>query len=191
MKWAWGLSLFAHLALLLALLLAGSNSNQKLESPSEHSSVSVTVRPFAEKAISPSQKTPGTKTQQDTRPDGLGEAKASRPPTPGPPSEPSRAAALPQIELLVIQERIAKNLTYPSALQRQKIEGSLFVQIEVSPIGALVQLQISESSGNPVLDRLALRAVEKSAPFPEAAQNKTGNLVLRLPVSFKINKKSE
>jgi TonB family protein len=43
--------------------------------------------------------------------------------------------------------------------------GSLVVQVEIGPDGALLAARVTESSGKPSLDELALRIVHESAPF--------------------------
>lgn len=64
------------------------------------------------------------------------------------------------------REKIQKQTEATLALLPKSAEaGSLVVQIEVGPDGALLSAKVTESSGKPELDDLALRIVRESAPF--------------------------
>lgn len=188
MKWAWGLSLIAHVVAILIL----SQTAQDQKSPQQPSTVDVSLHSLPTqlqfpRPNSPERDMPATEQDpaQPSQPPSFSVSQAisnfKTSPTSG---EEISPAALEQI-----QARIDRNLSYPAALQRRKIEGSLFVQLELDPAGTLVKLSITQSTGNPILDQLALQSIQNSAPFPEAAQTKTGNLILRLPVHFKLNSK--
>lgn len=61
-------------------------------------------------------------------------------------------------------ERIG-NLNYPDEARRQQIYGSLRLLVTIKRDGTIAELQILESSGQPVLDNAAMRIVRLAAPF--------------------------
>ncbi len=61
-------------------------------------------------------------------------------------------------------ERIG-NLNYPDEARRRQIYGSLRLLVTVKSDGTIAELQILESSGQPVLDNAAIRIVRLAAPF--------------------------
>jgi len=65
-----------------------------------------------------------------------------------------------------VREKIQKQTEATLAtLPKPAGTGSLVVQIEVGPDGALLSAKATEPSGKPTLDELALRIVRESAPF--------------------------
>lgn len=61
-------------------------------------------------------------------------------------------------------ERVG-NLNYPSEARRKQIYGSLRMLVTVNRDGTVHELQILESSGQPILDDAAMRIVRLAAPF--------------------------
>jgi protein TonB len=61
-------------------------------------------------------------------------------------------------------ERVG-NLNYPDAARRERIYGSLRLLVAINRDGTLREVQVLESSGQPILDQAALRIVRLSAPF--------------------------
>lgn len=61
-------------------------------------------------------------------------------------------------------ERVG-NLNYPDAARRQHIYGSLRLLVAINSDGTLREVQVLESSSQPILDQAALRIVRLSAPF--------------------------
>lgn len=61
-------------------------------------------------------------------------------------------------------ERIG-NLNYPDEARRQRIYGSLRLMVSINRDGTLYEVQLLESSGQPVLDEAAKRIVRLAAPF--------------------------
>jgi TonB family protein len=66
----------------------------------------------------------------------------------------------------VIKERIAAHWKYPSEAKKNLIEGEVLLLFSLSPPGELTDLQVLASSGAPVLDQEAARAVRAASPFP-------------------------
>ncbi len=62
-------------------------------------------------------------------------------------------------------ERIG-NLNYPDQARRQKLSGTLILDVTINAAGKLIKTDIRQSSGHQVLDDAAKRIVELAAPFP-------------------------
>ncbi|RJG12460.1 energy transducer TonB [Pseudomonas cavernicola] len=61
-------------------------------------------------------------------------------------------------------ERVG-NLNYPDEARRQQIYGNLRLLVSINRDGSLYEVQVLESSGQPLLDQAALRIVRLAAPF--------------------------
>ncbi|WP_137819319.1 energy transducer TonB [Pseudomonas sp. 2FG] len=61
-------------------------------------------------------------------------------------------------------ERVG-NLNYPDEARRQRIYGNLRLLVSINHDGSLYEVQVLESSGQPLLDQAALRIVRLAAPF--------------------------
>ncbi|AOE82844.1 energy transducer TonB [Pseudomonas sp. TCU-HL1] len=61
-------------------------------------------------------------------------------------------------------ERVG-NLNYPDEARRQRIYGNLRLLVSINRDGTLYEVQVLESSGQPVLDQGAMRIVRLAAPF--------------------------
>ncbi|WP_028238432.1 energy transducer TonB [Stutzerimonas azotifigens] len=61
-------------------------------------------------------------------------------------------------------ERVG-NLNYPDEARRRQIHGSLRMLVTINRDGTVHELQVLESSGQPVLDEAAMRIVRLAAPF--------------------------
>ncbi len=61
-------------------------------------------------------------------------------------------------------ERIG-NLNYPEAARQKKIFGSLQLTVSIRADGSLENMEVSRSSGQPILDAAAQRIVKLAAPF--------------------------
>lgn len=55
---------------------------------------------------------------------------------------------------------------YPAEARRNKLEGNTQFVFKIQKDGSLQYARIVKSSGHPILDQAALRAVQKAAPFP-------------------------
>lgn len=64
-----------------------------------------------------------------------------------------------------LQQRIYREWTYPEDAQRVGINGELVLEFTVSRTGTLTDIHLVDSSGFPILDNEALRAVKAAAPF--------------------------
>jgi len=64
-----------------------------------------------------------------------------------------------------LKQRIQGEWTYPEDAQLVGMSGELVLIFTLSKTGTLTHIQLVESSGFPLLDNEALRAVKTAAPF--------------------------
>ena len=89
-----------------------------------------------------------------------------------------------------LREKVDSTLQYPLSLRRKGIEGQVSVGLTVYPTGQIGPVLMTQSSGNPLLDRLAIQAVHEASPFdPFDKKEAQGNPIrLVLPIQFKLKK---
>jgi protein TonB len=86
----------------------------------------------------------------------------------------------------LLRRRVQEALTYPSAARRRELTGTVQVEVEIQPTGAIGQVRLAASSSHRVLDEAALEAVRgvDRVPFPPALRPRP--LRVRLPVVFDL-----
>lgn len=67
-------------------------------------------------------------------------------------------------------ERIG-NLNYPDQARRQKLNGTLILDVVINADGQLVKTDLRQSSGHQILDDAALRIVQLAAPYSPFPKN--------------------
>tara|TARA_B110000503_G_scaffold111112_1_gene166295 strand:+ start:10576 stop:11826 length:1251 start_codon:yes stop_codon:yes gene_type:complete len=86
----------------------------------------------------------------------------------------------------VVQE-IYKHISYPSRAVTKKQEGTVRIAVTIDRHGELVGLVTTQESGYASLDKAALRAVEKAAPFDALPEEmKTQLFELSIPITFRL-----
>lgn len=72
-------------------------------------------------------------------------------------------------------------LNYPAEAMQQKIYGELELVVKIRADGSLQSVELSQSSGHPILDTAAIRIVELAAPYAPlpVSMRQQGNLELR------------
>lgn len=68
-----------------------------------------------------------------------------------------------------VRARITRKLALPAGA----VPGRAKLRVTVTPKGALVQVEIAQSSGQPALDAAAVRAARAAAPYPHAPKGLT------------------
>jgi protein TonB len=87
------------------------------------------------------------------------------------------AAVLPSVDarpatssvaerLVIIRERIQSVLEYPPLARLRESAGDTLVRFEIDHTGVAREIQVVRSSGYPLLDASAIRAVENAKPLP-------------------------
>lgn len=135
--------------------------------------------------------------------DGKGEVeganvKEAAPETAVDPSNPTALAEAP-INFTVVQkipefpggwsafmQWLTKNLKYPAAAQKSKIQGMVVVSFIVNKDGSIAELKVS-TSVDPLLDKEALRVMKMMPNWkPGMDRNKVCRTMIAVPVVFKL-----
>ena len=66
----------------------------------------------------------------------------------------------------IIKQKIEDMRIYPSSARHRFIEGTVHVVFMLKPTGEIISAAVRSSSDYPSLDRAALEAVQRAAPFP-------------------------
>ena len=83
------------------------------------------------------------------------------------------------------------NLNYPSEARLKKLDGRLRMSVRLNAAGEVLEMQITKSSGTPVLDEAArqiLRMAQPFAPFSEELRERTDQIVIIRTWDFKSNR---
>jgi protein TonB len=92
--------------------------------------------------------------------------------------------------LLALTDRlhraIEREKRYPLSARRLGREGTASVAFQLRPDGAIDGLQVAASSGEPALDRAALRAVKGISPFNEAGRYLDETAPFRVDIAFRL-----
>jgi len=83
------------------------------------------------------------------------------------------------------------NLNYPQEARLKKLDGRLRMSVRINADGELLDMQITSSSGTPLLDEAArqiLRMSQPFAPFPEELRERADQIVIIRTWDFKSNR---
>ena len=87
----------------------------------------------------------------------------------------------------LLKMRVEALKTYPGQAKKRNQQGQVVIQFKLDNKGQVSDLSVHKSSGSRILDRAALKAVQKSAPFPRAPQGMFSYPVrMRIGVSFEL-----
>lgn len=84
-------------------------------------------------------------------------------------------------------ERIG-NINYPEEARRRGLSGSLVLSVRLNAEGEVLNIDVTQSSGEPVLDRAAIRIVELAqpfTPFTDAMRERYDQLVITRTWAFR------
>ncbi len=111
----------------------------------------------------------------------LGEGAASQ--SVGLGASPEEAGKRADAYLAAIRARIERERVYPPAARRQRIEGTVTVDLRIGDNGSVAALRIVGGSGSFHLDRAAEQMVRKAAPFPAPP---TSPFAATVPIVFAL-----
>jgi protein TonB len=83
------------------------------------------------------------------------------------------------------------NLNYPSEARLKKLSGRLRMSVRLNAEGEVLDMQITSSSGTPILDEAArqiLRMAQPFAPFSDELRERTDQIVIIRTWDFKSNR---
>jgi TonB family protein len=87
-----------------------------------------------------------------------------------------------------LRQRLAEVLRsrYPQAARQRRLEGTVQLEIDVEPTGAIGTVTVVSSSSHEVLDRAAVDAVRSLSRVPFPSHVRPRALKVRLPVVFEV-----
>ncbi|WP_125911856.1 energy transducer TonB [Kiloniella majae] len=86
-----------------------------------------------------------------------------------------------------VQIHLARNKRYPRKAKRRQMQGEIMIQLTLFSSGKVESYKILESSGFPLLDKAAIKMINKSAPFPPFPASITAaQMSRRIPVVFNM-----
>jgi TonB family protein len=88
--------------------------------------------------------------------------------------------------LALVRRRIQESLAYPAAARRRGLAGTVVVELEIEPSGAIASVVLAASSTHPALDEAALGAVRDVGRVPFPADVRPRRLRVRLPIVFDL-----
>lgn len=106
---------------------------------------------------------------------------ASVAPEPTPIKPDNRLAEMQYVDRIKRQIDDAKE--YPQRARRRNLEGVVTVLFTIGAGGELESISVSTSSGTRILDRSAITAVQKAAPFDPPPK---GSITLKLPIRYQL-----
>ncbi len=77
---------------------------------------------------------------------------------------------------------------YPAAAREQRLEGVVLLSVLVDTSGRVVDVNIATSSGSPILDEVAVRAVRKWTFAPARRGSRAVESVVEIPVKFALSR---
>lgn len=89
--------------------------------------------------------------------------------------------------LALLKNRIEQHREYPVSARKGQQEGSVLVAFSLSRDGSLLQARVARTSGIPLLDAAALRAVRGAGRFPPVPEVLEGSEVtFEVPIRFTL-----
>ncbi len=85
--------------------------------------------------------------------------------------------------LLAIKQAIDKNLHYPRKARMMRVEGIVTLEFTLLASGGVQNVRIINSSGNPILDKSALRTIFDSQESFPLVQN---NMIIQIPIQYHL-----
>lgn len=170
---------------------------RKPTAPAEETAVAAPVAPAAE--LPPEHIPPRTATSESAAAPGAKritkQIRAPAPqaaPDPGGEQGSSETASLPQDgESLVAADYAHASLgnqppRYPRRARRDGLEGRVVLSAQVSAAGRIVGLEVVRSSGHEILDRAAVRAVNRWTVRPARQGSRPVPSEVRIPILFRL-----
>lgn len=125
-----------------------------------------------------------TPVEQPAQPAPAAPAKAPAPTPPPPPAPPANAAPSWESEVL---GRLGRFKEYPPAARSRGTVGQVMVEFTMDGQGRVLDASIFTSSGSSLLDRAALRAVNRAQPLPIPPADKLSNGTVKLKAPFNFS----
>jgi periplasmic protein TonB len=80
-----------------------------------------------------------------------------------------------------------RSRAYPRSARRQRIEGTVLVEMKVGASGEIISVKVARSSGHSVLDKAALSSVQQMKHLPSPPQELNWRArVVRIPFEYRL-----
>ena len=95
------------------------------------------------------------------------------------------AARLPDF-LAVVKSMVENNREYPAMARQLGLQGTVMVRVSIRGDGSIAAAAVEGSSGHKALDKAALSAIRRSAPFRSPAGFGLGEVTLEIPIVYRL-----
>jgi len=95
------------------------------------------------------------------------------------------AARLPDY-LVVVRTMVENNREYPAMARQLALQGTVTVRVSIRGDGSLAAVTVGDSSGHKALDKAAVSAVRRSAPFRPPAGFGLGEVTVEIPIVYRL-----
>jgi TonB family protein len=87
----------------------------------------------------------------------------------------------------ILVQKIFKEITYPGRAIVRNWEGTVRASVLVDRSGAVSKISVTQSSGYAILDKAAIRAIQRAAPFPPMPEAINARYFdLGVPITFQL-----
>ena len=87
----------------------------------------------------------------------------------------------------MVVQKIYQNISYPSRAVTRNQEGTVRVALQIGRTGELQAVLTTQESKHSSLNKAALKAVQKAAPFPELPEAiSADSFELSIPITFRL-----
>ena len=95
------------------------------------------------------------------------------------------AARLPDF-LAVVKSMVENNREYPAMARQLGLQGTVTVRVSIRGDGSIAAVAVDGSSGHKALDKAALSAVRRSAPFKPPVGFGLGEVTVEIPIVYRL-----
>jgi protein TonB len=86
----------------------------------------------------------------------------------------------------LLRRRVLDAVRYPTAARRRGLTGTVQIELDIQPTGAISRIVVVTSSSHRVLDEAAVEGVQQLGRLPFPAHVRPRLLRVRLPVVFEL-----
>lgn len=88
--------------------------------------------------------------------------------------------------LSVVRTMVEVNREYPSMARQMGLQGTVTVRVHIRGDGSIGELAVVNSSGHKSLDKAAVSAVRRSAPFRAPGEFGLGGVTVEIPIVYRL-----
>jgi protein TonB len=81
---------------------------------------------------------------------------------------------------------VEHNREYPAMARQQGLQGTVTVRVAIRGDGSIAAVTVASSSGHKGLDKAAVSAVRRSAPFKPPAGFGLGEVTVEIPIVYRL-----